>query len=72
MPSSLFGNPQARPQSQPMNEGNLLHRFAEFKRQMAGKDPEAIVKQMLADGRMSQAQFENLKSQATNLMTILR
>ena len=61
MPSSLFGNPQAKPQSQPMNDGNLLHRFAEFKRQMAGKDPEKMVKELLAQGKMSPQQFEKLK-----------
>ena len=76
MASSLFNSPSATsngnhsgiPNS---SSGNIIHRFAEFKRQMAGKDPEAIVKQMLADGRMSQAQFNNLKSQADSLMKIL-
>ena len=68
MASSLFsGNPQ------PMKgNGNLIQQFAEFKRTMQGKNPEAIVKQMLADGRMSQQQFESLKTQAQSLMTILR
>lgn len=66
MASSLFkttGN---------QGSGNILQRFAEFKRSMQGKDPEAIVKQMLADGRMTQQQFEQLKRQAESLMTILR
>lgn len=67
MASSLFGN---KPDMQ--GNGNLIHRFAEFKRQMAGRDPEAMVRQMLAEGRMSQQQFEKLKSQAQSLMTILR
>ena len=58
MPSSLFNKPANQ------GNGNLLTRFAQFKREMAGKDPEAIVRQMLADGRMSQQQFESLKSQA--------
>lgn len=69
MASSLFGR---NPQSQPRSNGNILQQFAQFKREMAGKDPEAIVRQMLADGRMSQQQFESLKSQAQSLMTILR
>lgn len=72
MASSLFGNPQPRVQPSSKNNGNIIHQFAEFKRQMAGKDPKAIVQQMLADGRMSQEQFDSLKAQATNLMTILR
>lgn len=68
MPSSLFRNAT----DQNHGNANIIHRFAEFKRQMAGKDPEAIVKQMLADGRMTPQQFENLKKQAQGLMTILR
>ena len=53
-------------------KGNLLQRFAQFKKEMQGKDPEKIVKQMLADGRMSKEQFEQLKSQVGNYMSILR
>ena len=68
MASSLFGR---NPQPTKAN-GNLLQRFAEFKRSMQGKDPEAIVKQMLSSGQMSQKQFENLKSQVDTYMTILR
>ena len=67
MPSSLFSKPAGS-----QGSGNILQRFAEFKRSMQGKDPEAIVKQMLADGRMTQQQFEQLKSQASNFMTLLR
>ena len=63
MASSLFGN---------NSNANLIQKFAQFKRDMVGKDPEAIVKQMLSDGRMSQEQFEKLKKQASSLMTILR
>ena len=55
---------------QPNN--NLIQQFAKFKQDMQGKDAEKIVKEMLADGRMSQEQFENLKKQAQSLMTILR
>lgn len=68
MPSSLF----ARPTSQPKPDGNLIAQFAAFKRQMAGKDPEAMVRQMLADGRMTQAQFDSLKSRVNDFMAILR
>ena len=63
MLGNIFGN---------RNNQNMIKQFAEFKKTMEGKDPEAIVKQMLASGQMTQQQFENLKSQATNLMSILR
>ena len=45
----------------PMNVGQ---QFMQFKQQMQGKDPQKIVEQMLADGQMSQQQFEQLKQQA--------
>lgn len=51
---------------------NLISQFADFKKKMEGKDAEQIVKQMLKEGKMSQAQFEQLKKQAEGLMTILR
>ena len=75
MPSSLFGsphNPVGPGRGNPAANGNLIQRFLQFKREMAGKDPEAIVRQMLADGRMSPQQFEKLKAQAQSLVGILR
>ena len=51
---------------------NIITQFADFKKKMEGKDVEAIVKQMLKDGQMTQAQFESYKRQADSLMTILR
>lgn len=69
MASSLFGGRGSAPVN---NNGNLLQRFAEFKRSMTGKDPEAMVREMLSSGKMSQEEFNRLKSQAQSLMTILR
>lgn len=66
MPSSLF------PQMQSNNPFTMIQKFNEFKQQMAGKDPEAIVKNMLSTGQMSQQQFEQLKQQAGQLMNILK
>ena len=51
---------------------DVLRRFSEFKREMAGKDPEAIVKELLESGKMSQEQFEQLKKQADQLASILK
>lgn len=42
----------------------MMQQFMQFKQQMQGQDPQKIVEQMLADGRMSQQQFEQLKQQA--------
>ena len=59
-------NPSGNPNS------SIISKFAEFKKTMEGKDPEAIVKQLLSEGKMTQQQFENLKQQASSLMSILR
>lgn len=51
---------------------NLISQFAQFKKQMEGKDAEAIVRQLLKEGKMTEAQFNNFKQQAESLMSILR
>ncbi len=48
----------------PNSPMNVVQQFMQFKQQMQGKDPQKIVEQMLADGRISQQQFEQLKQQA--------
>lgn len=48
----------------PNNPAAMIQQFTQFKQQMQGKDPQKIVEQMLADGRISQQQFEQLKQQA--------
>lgn len=48
----------------PNSQMNVVQQFMQFKQQMQGKDPQKIVEQMLADGQMSQQQFEQLKQQA--------
>ena len=76
MASSLFGNRSGSPNSStgiPNNsKGNIFQQFAEFKRWLGGKDPVAMVKEMLADGRMSQQEFDRLAKQAKSLEKILR
>ena len=54
------------------NPIQMMAQFAEFKKTMQGKNPEAIVKQMLANGQMSQAQFEQLKQQASLMQAFLK
>nr|DAO63045.1 MAG TPA: Short C-terminal domain [Caudoviricetes sp.] len=57
-----------------LNNGpaQMIQQFAEFKKQMQGKNPQAIVQELLNSGRMSQAQFEQLKQQAQSLQNILK
>lgn len=56
----------------PNNPLALLSQFADFKKQMAGKNPKAMVQELLKSGRMSQQQFEQLKAQAQSLSSILK
>ena len=53
------------------NPVQMLQRFAEFKNSMQGKDPEAMVNELLRSGKMTQQQFEQLKSQAQSFMSLL-
>lgn len=59
-------------QTQPSNPMNMIRQFTEFKRQFAGRDPQAMVQQLLQSGQMSQQQYDQLKQQAMELRQILR
>lgn len=48
---------------------NMFAAFNEFKKNFQG-DPEARVKELLASGRMSQQQFEDLASKARYFMSM--
>ena len=45
------------------NGGNFLQQLAEFRKALGGKDPQAIVQNLLNSGQMSQQQFHQLKAQ---------
>ena len=56
----------------PMNQmGNFLNRFNQFAQTFTG-NPEARVKQMLQNGQMSQAQFEQFGQIATQLQQLIK
>lgn len=65
MASSIFGKSQQR------SNGSIIQQFAHFKKQMQGKDAGAVIKQLMAEGKMTQQQFEELKQEAQSLMAIL-
>lgn len=56
----------------PNNPLVMISQFNDFKKQMAGKDPKAMVEELLKSGKMSQQQFEQLKEQAQSLSSILK
>lgn len=54
------------------NPMQMMQQFAQFKRLMQGRNPQAMVQQLLDSGHMSQAQFAQLKSMASSMQDILR
>jgi len=55
-----------------VNPMQMMQQFAQFKRLMQGRNPQAMVQQLLDSGQMSQAQFAQLKSMASSMRDILR
>ena len=71
--SNPMSNPHGGSMSSPMgNIGQMVQAFADFKKTMAGKNPEAMVQQLLASGQMSQQTFQQLKYMAQGLQGILK
>ena len=66
MASSLFGkNNSYTTQFQGHTGGfnnpmQIMQQFTQFKQQMEGKDPKAMVDELVSTGKMSQAQLNNL------------
>lgn len=54
------------------NPMQMMQQFAQFKHLMHGRNPQAMVQQLLDSGQMSQAQFAQLKSMASSMRDILR
>lgn len=60
---------QSPPQSNPLA---MVARFKEFARGMTPEHAKQLVEEKLRTGEMSQAQFEQLKSQAQDFMRLLQ
>ena len=50
----------------------MMQHFSQFRRMMQGRNPQQMVQNLLQSGQMTQAQFEQLKQQASELLKILR
>ena len=50
----------------------MMQQFAQFRRMMQGRNPQQMVQNLLSSGQMTQAQFEQLKQQASELIKIIR
>lgn len=58
--------------NQPNNPMDMLKQFSQFKRDMQGKNPQAMVDQLLKSGKMSPQQFEQFKQQAAQFQNLLK
>ena len=70
-----MGNPMLamlNRQPQQNNSANTLQQFQQFNQQMAGKDPKAMVEDLLRSGKMTQQQFDQLSQQAKQLAQFLK
>ena len=66
----MLGQNQSRQMTN--NPVQMLQQFSQFKQQMQGRDPRAMVEQLLESGQMTRQQFDQLKQQAQMLRQFLR
>ena len=45
----------------------MLQQFQNFMQQMKGKDPNAMIQEMVSSGRISQAQLDQVQKQAQQM-----
>ena len=66
----MLNNYFNRNMPQPNNPMNMMQRFNQFCQQFQqqGKNPQEIVQQLLNSGQMTQAQFEQFRQTANNLL----
>lgn len=49
------------------NQSNMLQQFQQFMNQMRGKDPSAIIQEMISSGKVSQQQLDAAQRQAQQM-----
>ncbi|MDE6789342.1 MAG: hypothetical protein K2J47_08500 [Ruminococcus sp.] len=62
-----MGNPFFKSMSN-APQGNMLSQFQNFMNQMKGKDPDAMINEMISSGRVNQSQLNAAQQQAQQLM----
>ena len=72
MASSLFGTPGANLPNPQNNLFGMIQQFNQFKSSLSGKDPKAMVEELLQSGKMSRQQFEQLSQMANQLQGLLK
>ena len=51
---------------------DMTQQFQAFVQQMQGQDPNALIRQMVASGRVSQAQLNQVQQQAQQMMGMIQ
>lgn len=59
-------------QSQQSQPQNLIAAFKQFQAAMQGKDPQAMVNQLVQSGKISQQQYNQIMQQAQLFATMLK
>lgn len=62
----------SNPIFQALGQPNLKQQFQQFMNQMRGKDPNAIIQQMVSSGRISQDQLNQAQQRAQQMMNLLK
>ena len=48
-------------------QSNMVQQFVQFMQQMRGKDPNAIIKEKVSSGELTQAQLDQIQKQAQQM-----
>ena len=66
-------NPQNQIQNQVIkNNGNMIDQLLNFKNQLGGKNPKQIIDSLVSSGKMSPSQLNQLETQASNIIKLLK
>ena len=49
------------------NQNPMIQQFTQFMNQMKGKDPNQIINEMVSNGKLSQAQLDQVQKQAQQM-----
>ncbi len=63
-----MGNPFFKSMGGNVPQGNMFSQFQNFMNQMKGRDPNAMLNEMISSGRVNQNQLNAAQQQAQQLM----
>ena len=55
-----------------MPQAQMMQRFAEFRRAMAGRDPQQMIDEMLRTGRINAQHLEQAKAMAAQMRSMFK